>query len=79
MTTEQQQQEQKEFFALAAWLQTFPEFELRIYNGNEGPGDAERLISVLESVEATQYVPTDYRILDYQLGGLTILFARKSV
>ena len=52
-------QEQKDLFALAAWLQTFPEFDVPIYNsGSEGSADAERLVSVLNSTEATQYVHT---------------------
>jgi hypothetical protein len=52
----EQQQEQKELFALVAWLQTFPEFNIQIYKGSEGPADAERLASVLNSAEATLYV-----------------------
>jgi hypothetical protein len=48
--------EQKKLFALAAWLETFPEFEVALYNGNETPEDAERLASVLNTTEATLYV-----------------------
>ena len=48
-----EQNERKELFALAAWLQTFPEFDLQINCGDEGPADAEILLSVVESPEAT--------------------------
>lgn len=52
-------QEQKELFALAAWLQTFPDFDVPILcsDESEGPADAERLVSVLHTTEATLYVP----------------------
>ena len=51
-----EQQEQKELFALAAWLQTFPEFGIQLYTGKEGPSDVEQLTSVLNSTEASLYV-----------------------
>jgi glucan biosynthesis protein len=50
-------QERKELFALAAWLQTFPEFTSSIYiDGNESDEDAERLLSLLDSSDVTLYV-----------------------
>lgn len=48
-----QTEKQQELFALAAWLQTFPEFDLQVFDGNEGAADADRLISTMGSPEAT--------------------------
>ena len=48
-----------QLFALAAWLQTFPEFDLVIYNGNETPKDLERLQAVLNTTHAAEYVYRD--------------------
>jgi len=57
---QQQQQSQhhrpRELFALAAWIQTFPEFDVQIYNGGEQASDAERLVAALDTSEATKYV-----------------------
>lgn len=46
---------QQQLFALAAWLQTFPEFDVQVYNGNEEAADAERLEYALNSTDATLY------------------------
>jgi len=46
--------ERRELFALAAWVQTFPEFDVQIYNGGEEQADAERLIAGLDTSEATR-------------------------
>lgn len=46
----------RELFALAAWIQTFPEFDVQIYNGGEQASDAERLVAALDTSEATKYV-----------------------
>lgn len=48
--------EHRELFALAAWIQTFPEFDAQIYNGGEELADAERLMAALDTSEATRYV-----------------------
>lgn len=53
----QPRQEYKEFLALAAWIQTFPEFTSIIYNDeNEEDEDMEHLLSLLGSSEVTLYV-----------------------
>ena len=44
----------RELFALAAWIQTFPEFDVKIYNGGEEMVDAERLIAALDTSDATK-------------------------
>jgi len=45
----------RELFALAAWIQTFPEFDLQIYSGGEDAAVAERIISALDTSEVTRY------------------------
>jgi hypothetical protein len=45
--------ERKDLFALAAWLQTFPEFVSPIYNGNEEDEDFERLLCLLDNSDVT--------------------------
>jgi len=49
-------QNSKELFALAAWIQTFPEFDVTVYNGSETPADAERLSQSFSSLTVTRYV-----------------------
>jgi hypothetical protein len=46
-------QEQHQLWALASWLQTFPEFNVPLHPQNDTSTDADRLISVLQSFEAT--------------------------
>jgi hypothetical protein len=49
-------QECKDLFALAAWMQTFPEFTTSLYTGTEANEDVERILSMLNTSEATAYV-----------------------
>ena len=46
--------EDQQLFALVAWLQTFPEFDIQVFNGNEATTDAERLKSTLKTPEVSQ-------------------------
>jgi hypothetical protein len=46
-------QECKDLLALAAWIQTFPEFTSTLYNGTEANDDVERILSILNTSEAT--------------------------
>lgn len=48
--------EAQQLFALVAWLQTFPEFDIQLYNGNESTTDADRLKNRLKTPEVSQYV-----------------------
>jgi hypothetical protein len=51
-------QERKELFALAAWIQTFPEFKTSLSNSSDVDDNYERLLSSLDSYEAASYVST---------------------
>lgn len=46
--------QEKELVSLVAWLQTFPEFGLFLYDGKESPEDVQRLHSSLCTIEAAR-------------------------
>lgn len=48
--------EAQQIFALVAWLQTFPEFDIQVYNGDESATDPGRLKNTLKTPEVSQYV-----------------------
>ena len=60
----------RELFALAAWIQTFPEFDVKIYNGGEDTADAERLIAALDTSDATKYVTPTLRCVALRPGNI---------
>ena len=50
-------EEAQQLFALVAWLQTFPEFDIQIWNENHQTStDAERLKNTLKTPEVSQCV-----------------------
>jgi hypothetical protein len=46
-------QERKDLFALAAWIQTFPEFKSVLYSGSDADDNYDQLLTRLNSPEVT--------------------------